>query len=284
VSNNTEKRSTEHREVTVQSVRPHNQQAAATWGAGGRDYDKISENVSDAIEHLVRRILPVPGERFLDIATGTGWTARRLAARGAGEVGIDLGAPVIEAAKSLAPLIDFRVGDAESLEFEDESFDGVTSTFGIMFAARPEDAARELTRVCKKGGRIGLVTWQPGGSVEGFFKLMTSYMPPPSPAPPSPAPPSPLEWGRRERIHTLLGHAFDLKFETGTTTLRVPSGQAAWELFIAGFGPTKTVAAALEPQRRAEFTRDVIEYHERFRGELGVAMPREYLITVGVRR
>ena len=56
----------------MQSVRPHNEQAAATWGAGGRDYDKISEHVSDAIEHLVHRILPQPGERFLDIATGTG--------------------------------------------------------------------------------------------------------------------------------------------------------------------------------------------------------------------
>lgn len=65
----------------MQGVRPHNQQAAATWGAGGRDYDKISEHVSDAIEHLVRRVLAQPGERFLDIATGTGWTERRLAAR-----------------------------------------------------------------------------------------------------------------------------------------------------------------------------------------------------------
>jgi SAM-dependent methyltransferase len=264
----------------VQSIQPHNQQAAAAWGAGGRDYDKISESVSDAIEHLVRRILPQPGERFLDIATGTGWTARRLAAHGATVVGIDLGAGVVEAAKALAPSIDFRVGDAEALEFENESFDGVTSTFGIMFAARPEDAARELTRVCKKGGRIGLVTWQPGGAVEGFFSVMRPYLPPA----PSPAPPSPFEWGRPEGVRARLGNAFDLKFETGTTTLRVPSGQAAWDLFIAGFGPTKTVAASLEPQRRAEFTRDFIEYHERFRGELGIALPREYFVTVGVTR
>jgi SAM-dependent methyltransferase len=264
----------------VQSIRPHNEQAAATWGAGGRDYDKISEHVSDAIEHLVRRVLPQPGERFLDIATGTGWTARRLAAHGADVIGVDLGTPVIEAAKLLAPSIDFRVGDAESLEFENESFDGVTSTFGIMFAARPEDAARELTRVCKQGGRIGLVTWQPGGVVEGFFNVMKPYLPPP----PSPAPPSPFEWGRPEGICARLGNAFDLKFETGTTTLRVPSGQAAWDLFITGFGPTKTIAASLESQRRKEFTRDFIEYHDRFRGELGVAQPREYLVTIGVRR
>jgi len=264
----------------VQRVRPHNQQAAAVWGAGGPDYDKISEHTSDAIEHLVRRVLPQPGERFLDIATGTGWTARRLAAHGADVIGIDLGASVIEAAKTLGPSIDFRVGDAEALEFENESFDAVTSTFGIMFAARPEDAASELTRVCKKGGRIGLATWEPVGAVEGLFGVMRPYVPPPS----SPVPPSPFEWGRRERVRALLGNTFDLKFETGTTTLRVPSGQAAWDLFIAGFGPTKTVAATLEPRRRAEFTRDFIKFHERFRGELGVAMPREYLVSVGVKR
>jgi len=147
------------REVVVQSVRPHNQQSAVVWGTGGRDCDKISEHTSDAIEHLVRRVLLQPGERFLDIAAGTGWTARpRLAAHGADVIGVDLGASAIEAAKTLAPSIDFRVGDAEALEFENGSFDAVTSTFGIMFAVRPQDAARELTRVCKKGGRIGLLT------------------------------------------------------------------------------------------------------------------------------
>jgi SAM-dependent methyltransferase len=264
----------------VQSVRPHNQQAAAAWSAGGRDYDKISEHTSDAIDHLVRRVLPQPGERFLDIATGTGWTARRLAAHGADVIGIDPGASVIEAAKTLAPSIDFRIGDAEGLEFEDRSFDGVTSTFGIMFAARPEDAARELTRVCKKGGRIGLLTWLPGGAVEGLFGVMRPYLPPR----PSPAPPSPFAWGRPEGVRALLGDGFDLKFESGTTTLRVPSGQAAWDLFIAGFGPTKTVAASLEPGRRADYTRDFIEYHERFRSGLGVAMPRDYLVTLGLKR
>jgi SAM-dependent methyltransferase len=205
----------------VQSIRPHNQQAAAVWGAGGPDYDKVSEHTSDAIDHLVRRVLPQPGERFLDIATGTGWTARRLAACGADVVGIDLGAPVIEAAKTLGPSIDFRVGDSEALEFEDESFDGVTSTFGIMFAARPEDAAAELTRICRRGGRIGLLTWLPGGAVEGLFGVMRPYLPPP----PSSTPPSPFAWGRPAEVCALLGNAFDLKFETGTTTLRVPAGR-----------------------------------------------------------
>ncbi len=267
-------------EDTMQEIRPHNQQAAMTWGAGGSGYDKISEHVADSIEHLVRRIDPMPGERFLDVATGTGWTARRLAANGANVVGVDLGSGVIEAAKSLAPEIEFHVGDAEALAFEDESFDGVLSTYGVMFAARPEDAARELSRVCKKGGRIGLLTWVPGGPVEGFFAMMKPYLPPP----PSPAPPSPFAWGRPERVRELLGHSFDLGFEADTTVLRVPSGQRAWDLFITGFGPTKTVAASLDPGQLEQFKRDFIEFHDRYRGELGLAYPREYLVTVGIRR
>ncbi len=262
------------------TVRPHNEKAAATWGSGGAAYDRVSETIADAIDHAVARVAPKPGETCLDVATGTGWTARRLAARGAQVTGIDIGAGVIDAAKRLAPDIDFRVGDAEQLNFADRHFDVVTSTFGVMFVARPEDAARELARVCRKGGRLALCTWPPGDTIEGLFKVMRPYMPPP----PANPPPSPFEWGKLERVRELLGDAFDLKFETGVTTLRLPSGKAAWKLFVEGYGPTKTVAAACEPERRKELERDFIAYHETFAGDLGVAMPRQYLVTIGVRR
>jgi ubiquinone/menaquinone biosynthesis C-methylase UbiE len=138
------------------NVLSHNERAAATWGSGGRDYDRVSEGVSEALAHLVNRVGPQQGERFLDVATGTGWTARLLSSRGATVIGVDIGAGVIEAAKALAPDIDFRVADAEALPFEDASFDAVTSTFGVMFVAQPEIAAREMARVCKRGGRLGL--------------------------------------------------------------------------------------------------------------------------------
>src|SRR5213595_1247663 len=96
------------------NVLSHNERAAATWGSGGRYYDRISESVSDALAHLVNRLLPQPGERFLDVATGTGLTARLLSSRGATVIGVDFGAGVIEAAKALAPDIEFRVADAEA--------------------------------------------------------------------------------------------------------------------------------------------------------------------------
>src|ERR1700751_4419834 len=121
------------------AILSHNERAAATWGSGGRDYDRISESVSDALTHVVNRIAPQPGERFLDVATGTGLTARLLLSRGATVTGADFAARLIDAPKALAPHINFQIADAEALPFEESSFDGVTSTFGVMFVAQPEN-------------------------------------------------------------------------------------------------------------------------------------------------
>lgn len=270
--------------MNSQAIQPHNVKAAATWGAGGLNYDRISQTIFDSIEHCIIRLAPKPGERILDVATGTGYTARRIAARGASVIGIDLGTDLIEAAKACAAeaglTIDFQVGDAEALAFEDQSFDAVISTCGVMFVNKPELAAAELARVCKKGGRVGLTTWPADGTLAGLFKVMKPYMP----APAAPPPPSPFEWGGKERVQQLLGSAFDLRFETGTTVLREPSGLAVWELFVGGYGPTKALAAALDPERRESLKRDFIAYHDGFKSELGVAMSRDYLVTIGVRK
>lgn len=148
-----------------------------------------------------------------------------------------------------------------------------------MCVSKPEAAVAELARVCKPGGRLGLATWPADSTVAGLFKVMQPYMP----APAVPPPPSPFAWGNREHIQRLLGSAFELHFETGTTVLREPGGLAVWELFVAGYGPTKALAAALDADRREGLKRDFIAYHDGFQSELGVAMPREYLVTIGIR-
>jgi cyclopropane fatty-acyl-phospholipid synthase-like methyltransferase len=84
------------------TIQPHNEKAAVTWGTGGAGYDLISEAIADSIEHVLNRLDIQGGERVLDLATGTGWTARRLAQKGAKATGIDIGEGVIEAAKSFA--------------------------------------------------------------------------------------------------------------------------------------------------------------------------------------
>lgn len=262
------------------SVLSHNLSAGSAWGSGGAAYDVLSEHTADAIAHVVDRVWPTPGERFLDIATGTGWTARHLAARGAVVTGIDIGEGVIEAAKRLGPGITFQVGDAEALEFDEATFDGVTSTFGVMFVARPAAAAGEIARVIRKGARLAFVTWLPGGPVEDLFKLTRTFMP----APPVEPPPSPFEWSREERARELLGGSFELTFERGTNVLRTPSGQIMWDIFVTGFGPMKALAASLDSSGGTALERDFMLLHERYRTPAGLAVPRDYIVTIGVRR
>lgn len=269
--------------ASIATIQPHNERPAAVWSSGGKDYDEISRGIADAIEHCVLRLNPQPGERILDLSTGTGWTSRVIARRGASVVGADIASGLLDAARAKASAeglsIDYQLGDAESLPFEDGEFDAVVSTFGVMFASHPEAAARELARVCRKGGRVALTTWLSDSTVAKMFGVMKRYMPPPS----GPAPSSPFEWGRAERVRELLEQAFDLRFEKATSYYREPSAEAAWETFSTGYGPTRMLAATLDPDRRNGLRGDFVEFHADFATELGICVPREYWLTVGER-
>ena len=228
------------------TVRPHNAAPSATWSCAGHAYDEISRGIADAIEHCINRLAPEQNARILDVATGTGWTARRLADRGFAVTASDFAPEVVDAGKALAEMrgldIAFEQADAESLPYPDASFDAVISTFGVMFVQRPEDAASELARVCRPGGCLALATWTPDGNVSEMFKVMKVFMPNPAGAPP----PSPFEWGKPERIGELLGDHFDLTFEKGTSYYREPHGLAAWQTFSTGYGPLRALASKLD--------------------------------------
>ncbi len=155
------------------AIEPHNTKPAAVWSSGGTRYDQVSRGIADSIEHCVLRLDPQPGERVLDLATGTGWTSRLVAKRGATVVGADIADDLLagarERAKAEGLSIEYRIGDAEKLPFADGEFDAVVSTCGVMFASRPEAAAAEIGRVTRKSGRIALTTWLPDR--EGYVVL-----------------------------------------------------------------------------------------------------------------
>jgi SAM-dependent methyltransferase len=264
-------------------IQPHNERPAAVWSAGGKHYDEISRGIADSIEHCVLRLNPQKGERVLDLSSGTGWTSRVLARRGATVTGVDIASDLLAAAREKARAeglaIDYQLGDAESLPFEDGAFDAVVSTYGVMFATRPEAAAAELARVCRKGGRVALTTWAPDGNVAGMFQVMKRYMS----APPGPTARSPFDWGKPERIEELLGTAFRLRFEMGVSYYREPSADAAWNTFSTGYGPTRVLAASLDPEKREALREDFVAFHDSFSTDLGISVEREYCLTLGVR-
>ena len=253
---------------------------------GNAPFEEVADTIAEIHRVVVDALLPAEGQRWLDVACGTGDLAELAAQAGADVVGVDFAAPLIETAKRRAADrgfdIEYHVGDAENLEgIGDASFDVVSSTFGVMFAPNQEAAAGELARVTKPGGRIGLATWTPDGGIGGMFKLMAQFQPPP----PEGAG-APLDWGRPEHVQELLGEAFDLQIEERQSTFEIGSAEEYWTKFSPAFGPVKTLLETLDEDGRAKV-------HDAFTGWLdenfasaggGIAHKREYLLTTGTRR
>jgi len=249
------------------------------WGNG--PYERITATLGDIHDLVIERLAPAPGDRWLDLATGTGAIAERAAAAGASVTGIDLSPVLIETAKEKAAAkgveIDYRVGDVERLDLPDAGFDKVSSTVGIMFAPDHEAAASELARVTAPGGRIALANWTPTGGLGKLFKVMAPYQPAPPPS-------SPFDWGDEAKVRQLLGNAFELEIEERVSTFRTESGETYWDLFATSYGPTKTLADGLG-DRRDELQRDWVEFFEsNYRSDGEIAHTREYLLVSGIRR
>jgi SAM-dependent methyltransferase len=266
------------------AIEPHHQAAARLWGLGGEHYDEVSFAISDALGHAAQRLAPRPGEKVLDVATGTGWTARTLARLGSEVTGVDISNELLSAARRIAGsgpgLPRFELADAERLPYADASFDKVISTFGVMFAANQEKAARELARVCKPGGRLVLAAWVPGGSVERFFGVIAAH------AGGEPPAQSPLNWGDPESLQSLLGDDFELLFESGWNHAYHEGLDHIWEWYARGFGPVRAVIEGLvDDEAAGAFRRDVDEYHRPYLTEAGLLhVKREYLVTIATRK
>ena len=249
------------------------------WGNG--PYQRITETITDVHDLVADRLAPELGDRWLDLACGTGAMAERASAAGARVTGVDLAPTLIEHARERAAerglSIDYVVGDVEQLDFPDASFDKVSSTCGIMFTPDHQASAAELARVTAPGGRIALANWTPASGMAKVFKVMAPYQPAPPPS-------NPFEWGDESHVRELLGDSFEIAFEERVSTLRVPSGEAYWELFSTSYGPTKTLAESLG-DRCDELQRDWVRFFEenhRANGE--IVHPREYLLVTGTRR
>jgi SAM-dependent methyltransferase len=254
---------------------------SVVWASG--PYERISEHLTIAHDHLLAEVEPRAGERWLDVATGTGEIAVRAAAVGASVTGQDLAPELIHTARARATEagveVRFEVGDAERLPYPDGSFDVVSSSFGVIFAPDQRAAAAELARVVRPGGRLALLSWHPVRGVAEFFNVMAAYMPP---RPEGVG--NPFAWGDRNRLDELLGDAFELRYEQGDCPQPGDSPDEIWELFTRAYGPTKALADSLDADRRAELRADWVAYFERFRANGGgVSQPRPYLLVLGIR-
>jgi hypothetical protein len=112
-----------------------------------------------------------------------------------------------------------------------------------------------------------------------MFRKLAAFQPPP----PEGAG-GPLQWGREEYVESRLGGDFDLEFSEHVSVYEAESAEAAWQEFVRAFGPLKTLHASLEPDRREELHRMMVEFTDRYRDGDGIRQPRTYLLVHGLRR
>lgn len=248
------------------------------WSVG--TYERMAARFAPVQDELVERLRPQPGERFLDLATGTGEVAVRAARTGSDVTALDVTEPMLEKARRRADeerlSIHFDLGDVEYLPYDDASFDVIASSFGLVFAPDHANVASELARVSRPGGRIGFTAWKPNPKLGELYRRFTE-----EPIEGREA----YEWGREDHVEDMLGEDFELDFEDGTLWLEAQNGEEIWELFSQSAPPVISLVRQLDDERAEEFHRAFVELYEGYRDEGGgVRAPRRYLLVLGRRK
>jgi SAM-dependent methyltransferase len=247
------------------------------WSLGA--YERLAARFGPVQDQLVERLKIGPGERVLDVATGTGEVAARAAQAGAVVTAIDISAPMLEKARRRAEEakvdITFDLGDVEYLPYEDACFDVVMSNFGLIFAPDHANVASELARVCCPGARLGFTAWKPNPKLGELYRRFTE-----EPIEGREA----YEWGREDHVEDMLGEDFDLDYEDGTLWLEADSAEEIWDLFSQSAGPVIALLRQLGDERSEEFHQAFVALYDTYRDGEGIRAPRRYLLVTGTRR
>jgi ubiquinone/menaquinone biosynthesis C-methylase UbiE len=147
------------------AVRDNEEPDWRAFGPVAEEYEEVrAPETGPVAADLVRMMGVRPGERVLDVGTGTG-VAAEAAARAIGSdglaIGLDASVPMLRVARRVRPTARYAAAEAIDLPFRDGTFDALLCTFTITTFARYDTALFDMLRVLKPGGRFGATTWGP---------------------------------------------------------------------------------------------------------------------------
>lgn len=255
----------------------------AAWASG--DYAVIGTTLQLVGERLAEACDLRWDEKVLDVAAGNGNATLAAARRGCQVRSTDYVAELLKRGEERAQAerlkVVFEVADVEALPYADGAYDAVISTFGVMFAPDQAQAARELARVCRPGGRIGLANWTPQGFIGQLFKTLGRHVPPPAGALP------PSRWGDEEQLRILFADSIGaLNVSRQQFNFRYRSAAHFIEVFRTWYGPVHKAFASLDGEAASALERDLTQLinDNNVAGPSSLVVPSEYLEIVITRR
>jgi ubiquinone/menaquinone biosynthesis C-methylase UbiE len=250
----------------------------AIWASG--DFAVIGTTLQIVGEMLCEAVDLRSGERVLDVAAGNGNATLAAARRFARVTSTDYVPALLERGRRRADAeglaVTFEVADAELLPYPPARFDVALSSFGVMFAPDHARSARELQRVCRPGGRIGLACWTPEGFLGDMFRTVGKYVPPPAGVQ------SPLLWGTAGHLESLFASASSVTNTRRLFAFRYESAEHFVYIFRTFYGPTHKTFAALDRAGQVALETDLLALLRRadVGADRGLVVPAEYLETV----
>lgn len=233
----------------------------AAWASG--DYSRIGVTLQITGEQLAEAMDLPPGAEVLDVAAGNGNATLAFARRGCDVTSTDYVDALLSRGRARAEAegleMQWQIADAEHLPFEDARFDAVVSTFGVMFAPHQAAAAREMVRVCRPGGKIGMANWTPESFIGQLFKTLGRRVPPPAGVA------SPALWGSRPWLDEMFGRsARSIAVHERAFVFRYASANQFIDVFRTYYGPVHKAFLALDPPGREALEADLRDLVGRF--------------------
>jgi SAM-dependent methyltransferase len=246
---------------------------------GVNKYAEAAEKLFEVGEGLVEAAGLEPGMEVLDVGTGTGNVALPAGKRGARVIGLDPSGELLAIARERAAdamlELDWHEGDLERLPFDEHSFDRVLSAFGHMFEPDHEAMARELKRVCRPEGAIGLCAWTPEGVGGRTLAIVADHVPPPDEyqAPPH-------AWGSEDHLRELLGG--ELEAERHTVIFEDSSAEAWVDFLAQSLGPFISAREGLSAADWGELRKELAGVYRDANGagDGALRFEQEYLLAI----
>jgi len=273
---------------TVQQVR---ERVHRMWGRVAPAWERHAEQVEQRVEALtdlmIEAVAPRPGDEVLELACGTGGLGLAIAPRvtPGGRVLLSDVAPEMVAiadarAGGLArtdgePSVSARVVDLEDIDLPDSSFDIVVCREGMMFSLDPVQAAREIVRVTRPGGRVAISVWGPRER-NPWLGVLTDAIQEQTGVPvPPPGVPGPFSLSADGALAGALATAGlqQIRIEEIDVPTHDASFEDYWQLRTALAGPLKGLIQALPPEQQATLKETVHARLAPYQGPDGLTIP-----------